>query len=157
MKTLCIYYSRTDTTKKLTEGIAAAIGAETASISDGKSYEGTFGFMKAAFRSMSKKAIKVPAPETKLPLSEYDQVIIAAPIWAENWCCVAKGFLAYHGKKLPKKVSFVFTHMGDKSYENVADDMEKYLPAPKTAFLSVSTKEGGYEDELKDFIEKISR
>lgn len=86
---------------------------------------------------------------------EYDQVIIAAPVWAENWCCVAEGFMHSYGRELPDKVHLVFTHMADNSYEKVAGRMDQYLNKPHCEFLSVSTKKGGYEEELMTFLKNV--
>ncbi len=36
MKTLCLYYTRTNTTKEVIETIAKAIGADVAEYTDGK-------------------------------------------------------------------------------------------------------------------------
>lgn len=154
MKRLCIYYSRSGTTKDIMNKIAERTGAEIVSITDGKSRKGTFGFLGAIKDSAGKDLPAVKEPITMYPLSEYDEVILGAPIWAESWCLVMRGFLREHGMSLPENVSFVFTHMSEKGYEECAAEADEFLMRPHKALLTVCTKKDSYV-EIERFINTI--
>lgn len=151
MKRLCIYYSRSGSTKKIMNKIAERTGAEIVSITDGKSRKGPFGFLGAIKDTAGNDLPAVKEPITMYPLSEYDEVILGAPIWAETWCVVMRGFLRDYGMKLPDNVSFVFTHMSDKGYEECAEEADKFLMRPHKVLLTVCTKQD-YSIPLEIFI-----
>ena len=50
MKTLCVYYTRTNTTKTVMETIAGRIGADLAEYTDGRDRSGFMGFVGACLQ-----------------------------------------------------------------------------------------------------------
>ena len=62
MKTLCLYYTRTNTTKAAMEHLAKLLDADIAEYTDGKDRSGALGYVGACFASMKKTF-----PEIQLP------------------------------------------------------------------------------------------
>ena len=79
---LCVYYSRTGRTEALMQEIAQELGCELVKLEDGVSRTGFIGWLRSGMQAMARKIPPVQKPETKLPLSEYDLVIIGTPVWA---------------------------------------------------------------------------
>ena len=52
MKTLCLYYTRTNTTKAVMENIAGILGADLAEYTDGRERSGFFGYVGACFATV---------------------------------------------------------------------------------------------------------
>ena len=59
MRTLCLYYTRTNTTKAVMENIAKIIGADVAEYTDGKNRSGFFGYVGACFATVNNTILKV--------------------------------------------------------------------------------------------------
>ena len=54
MKTLCLYYTRTNTTKAAMEHLARLLDADLAEYTDGKDRSGALGYVGACFVSLKK-------------------------------------------------------------------------------------------------------
>ena len=50
MRTLCLYYTTTNTTKAVMENIAKIIGADVAEYTDGKNRSGFWGMLELVLR-----------------------------------------------------------------------------------------------------------
>lgn len=59
MKTLCLYYTRTNTTKEVIETIAKTIGADVAEYTDGKNRNGFLGYISACFATVNNTISKL--------------------------------------------------------------------------------------------------
>lgn len=152
---LCLYYTRTGTTKALMETIAARLDAELVEYTDGKDRSGVLGYLGCCVASYSKKLPKVRKIVTQRPLSDYSHVIIAMPIWAEGACAVGRGLLEQYRDELPQSVHFVITHMAANDYEGAIQKLDGLLNAPHASHLSVSTKKGDLSAEVEQFVAKI--
>lgn len=79
---LVIYYSRTNTTKEVSQIIAEEKGAKLVEIKDKKSRSGALGYALGALDSVRGK--KTNIEYEKVNLSEYDTVYIGSPVWASK-------------------------------------------------------------------------
>lgn len=59
MKTLCLYYTRTNKTREIMENIAKIIGADVAEYTDGKDRSGFLGYIVACFATVNSTISKV--------------------------------------------------------------------------------------------------
>jgi len=82
MKTAVIYYSYSGHTKKIAEELAAKESADIAEIKDVKRPGKLKAYVSGCFAAMRGKAWPVKPLDTDL--SEYDRLILLAPIWAGN-------------------------------------------------------------------------
>ena len=146
MKTLCLYYTRTNLTKEAMEHLAKLLDADIAQYSDGKDRSGALGYVGACFASMKKNFPKVTI-EGNVSLGDYDRVIIGMPIWVEGPCVVGKALIDQYKDSLPKDVYYVVTQMGPSDYSSKIKKLDDLLGRPSAGQISLKTKE---HDFLKD-------
>ncbi|RAP53464.1 MAG: hypothetical protein BZ138_00815 [Methanosphaera sp. rholeuAM270] len=79
---LIVYYSRTNTTRKVSEIIADKKGGELVEITDKKNRSGAIGFAVGGFDSI--RGNKTEISYEKTDLSDYDTVYIGTPVWASR-------------------------------------------------------------------------
>ena len=114
MKTLCLYYTRTNSTKAAMEKLAQLLDADLAEYTDGKDRSGLMGYIGACF--VSAKKTRVTITEHVDPAS-YDRVIIGMPIWVEGPCAIGRAFINQYKDSLKGEVYYAVTHMGKGAYE----------------------------------------
>ena len=146
MKTLCLYYTRTNMTKEAMEHLGKHLDADIACYSDGKDRNGALGYVGACVASLKKRFPKVTI-EGDVCLGDYDRVIIGMPIWVEGPCVVGKALIDQYKNSLPQDVSYVVTQMGPSDYSSKIKKLDDLLGRPSTGQISLKTKE---HDFLKD-------
>lgn len=155
MKTLCLYYTRTNTTKEIMENVAGIIGADTAAYTDGKDRSGFLGYVGACFATVNNTISKVSI-RGEIDLKEYDRLIIGMPVWVEGPCAVGRSLIKKFGSVMPSEVYYVVTHMGDKhDYAAKIKAMDKLLGRPSAGQISIRTKENDYIKESAAFAETL--
>ena len=155
MRTLCLYYTRTNTTKEIMENIAKIIGADVAEYTDGKDRSGFLGYVGACFATVNNTISKVSI-KGGINLKEYDRVIIGMPVWVEGPCAIGRALIKKHSSVMPSEVYYVVTHMGDRhDYTAKIKAMDKLLGRPSAGQVSIRTKENDYIKESNAFAEKL--
>ena len=149
MKTLCLYYSRTNTTKAVMETIAGAIGADIAEYSDGKDRKGFLGYLGACFVTVNNSLSKVSI-KGEINLDDYDRIIIGMPVWVEGPCAIGRAFIKKYCDKMPQDVYYVVTHMGNNDYMAKIKAMDSLLGRPSSGQFSVRTKDNDYVKEAAE-------
>ncbi len=149
---LCLYYSRTGTTRAVAEKVAELLEAELVELTDGKARKGVLGFLASGMDAMKKTPDRLRPFQTEKPLEDYEHVILATPIWAGRCSSVMHAFLLAHGRELPEKVSYIITHMSDASYEAVFSQMDRYLPLPPYQLaMSLQPRAVEWYQDIYDF------
>lgn len=151
---LCIYYSRSGITAKLMEHIAARLDCECVALSDGVDRSGLFGWLRCGMDAMARKIPMVSAPDTALPLEEYDLVIIGTPVWAGRCSSPVRSFLLQFGEQL-KEAAYVITRGSDNRYEDVFDQMDLYVKTPHTKALTIRPNTVGCTFWQEEFLSSI--
>ncbi len=155
MKTLCLYYTRTNTTKEVMENIAKIVGADVAEYTDGKDRSGFWGYVGACFATVN-NTISGVSIKGEINLKEYDRVIIGMPVWVEGPCAIGRALIKKLGSVMPSEVYYVVTHMGDKhDYATKIKAMDKLLGRPSAGQVSIRTKENDYIKESAAFAETL--
>lgn len=155
MRTLCLYYTRTNTTKEIMENIAKIIGADVAEYTDGKDRSGFLGYVGACFATVNNTISKVSI-KGEINLKEYDRVIIGMPVWVEGPCAIGRALIKKHSSVMPSEVYYVVTHMGDRhDYTAKIKAMDKLLGRPSAGQVSIRTKENDYIKESNAFAETL--
>ena len=154
--TLCLYCTRTKHTKAIMEDIAEALGADLARITDGVDRHGLLGYAGAGFSAIRKELPELLSVHSPRLVSEYRTIILGAPVWAETVCPLAKAFLVRYAPIIRARMYYVITHMSDRPYEEQIARLDGYLGERHAAHLSLSTGDGGYAAELRDFIALVS-
>ena len=155
MRTLCLYYTRTNTTKEIMESIAKIIGADVAEYTDGKDRSGFLGYVGACFATVNNTISKVSI-KGEINLKEYDRVIIGMPVWVEGPCAIGRALIKKYSSVMPSEVYYVVTHMGDKhDYTAKIKAMDILLGRPSAGQVSIKTKENDYVKESTSFAKTL--
>ena len=155
MKTLCLYYTRTDTTKSVMETIAKALNADIAEYTDGRNRSGFPGYVGACFATVKNTIDKVYI-KGDVDLKAYDRVIIGMPVWVERPCPIGKALIKKYRDELPEEVCYVVTHMGTGDYMEKIKAMDSLLRRPSAEQFSVRTKDNDYIREASDIAGKLA-
>lgn len=152
MKTLIVYYSRTQTTKRIAEIIQRELDCDIEEITDSNKYKGKLGFIKGGMNATMGRTSDIN-PVTKNP-SDYDLVIIGTPVWSSNMVPPIHTYLLTYNDQIKNMASFC-TCMGggyDKALKKIAEVSGKTQLS--TMFLTSKEIEKP-EEKIKTFINKI--
>ena len=152
MKTLCLYYTRTGTTKEIMESIAKLLDADVAEYTDGKDRSGFFGYLGACFATVKNTKVELKGD---IDLAAYDRVIIGMPIWAEGPSAPGRAFIKAYADKLPDNVVYVIAQMGTRDYSKKIKAMDKLLGKPSSGQISIRTKDNDYLKDAADFAKTL--
>ena len=150
MKTLCLYYTRTNSTKEVMENISKIIGADIAEYTDGKDRSGFLGYVGACFATVNHSLSKVYI-KGEIDLKSYDRIIIGMPVWVEGPCAIGRALIRKYRESMPAEVYYVVTHMGDSDYMTKIKAMDSLLGRPSSGQFSVRTKENDYIRESSGY------
>ena len=153
MKTLCLYYTRTGTTKAAMEKLAQLLDADLAEYTDGKDRSGVLGYIGACFVSAKKTRVAI---KENVDLASYDRVIIGMPVWVEGPCAIGRAFISQYKDSLKGEVYYAVTHMGKGTYEEKIKAMDQLLGRPSAGQISMQTKEHDYLKDIEEFAAKLN-
>ena len=153
MKTLCLYYTRTNTTKAAMEHLAKLLDADIAECTDGKDRSGALGYVGACFAAL-KKNTKITV-EGDICLSDYDRVLIGMPIWMEGPCAVGKALIRQYAESLPRDVYYVVTQMGPSDYSSRIKKLDDLLGRPAAGQVSLKTKDNDFLKDAEAFAKTL--
>lgn len=155
MRTLCLYYTRTNTTKEIMENIAKIIGADVAEYTDGKDRRGFLGYVGACFATVNNTISKVSV-KGDISLTSYDRVLIGMPVWVEGPCAIGRALIKKHSGDMPSEVYYVVTHMGNKrDYSAKIKAMDQLLGKPSAGQVSIRTKDNDYIKDSNAFAQTL--
>ncbi len=154
MKTLIIYYSRTGTTKKVAEALAAELKCDIEEIFDTKDRNGVMGFIMAGKDSSTKALTRIK--EMRSDPSRYELVIIGTPVWGWNVSTPIRTYLSANKASL-RKVAF-FCTQGSTGSEDAFREMASVCGIGPLATLALSASEAGKDSfriKIRDFAAKL--
>lgn len=151
MKSLVVYYSRSNITKKLAENIANKINADIEEVIPKVNYQGKIGYARGGKDAITEKIVELEA--LKYDPQDYDLVYIGAPVWASKAANPIISYLKQNEGKFGE-VKFFMT-AGSSGFESSFKQMEKYSKKPlKTLALTTKeVKKDLSEDRINSFIE----
>ena len=152
MKTLIVYYSRTNTTKEIANKLQKELDCDIEEITDGDKYKGKFGFIRGGMNATMGRASDID-PVSKDP-SDYDLVIIGTPVWSSNMATPIFTYLIKYKDQIKNMASFC-TCMGggyDKALTNIAEVSGKTQIS--TMFLTSKDLENP-DEKIDTFINNI--
>ena len=152
MKTLIVYYSRTNVTKEIANKLQKELDCDIEEITDGGKYDGKLGFLKGGMNATMGRASDID-PVSKNP-ADYDLIIIGTPVWSSNMAPPIFTYLIEYRDQIKNMASFC-TCMGggyDKALEKIADVSGKEQIS--TMFLTSKDIENPSE-KINNFINKI--
>lgn len=136
MKSLVVYYSRTNITEKLAKDIASRIDADIEKITPKVNYQGKIGYARGGKDAISEKIIDIDA--LKYDPADYDVVYIGTPVWAGKSSTPILTYLKENEGKF-NNTKF-FATAGGRGFESTFEQMEKYSVKPQKT-LGLLTKE----------------
>ena len=154
MKTLCLYYSRTNTTRVVMRRLAMLLDADLVEYTDGADRSGFKGYVRScvdSFRQPPEVYIVGGEPDW----ATYDKVIVGMPIWAESPCILGKALLQQYSSKFCGETYLVVTHMAGADYDKAIRKAYMYCLKDPLAHLSVQTKNHDPEREIQQFARAI--
>ncbi len=154
MKTLCLYYTRTNKTKEVMANIAKITGGDVAEYTDGKDRSGFSGYVGACFATVNNTISKVSV-KGGIDLKGYDRVIIGMPVWVEGPCAVGRALIKKLGGAMPSEVYYVVTHMSKFDYAAKIKAMDKLLGKPSAGYVSIRTKNNDYIKDSAAFAKTL--
>ena len=151
---LCIYYSRTGSTRRAVKEIAEALDAEIVAISDERDRSGWKGYLRSGMDAMRKDCPDVLPFETERKLENYRLVIVGTPVWAGRCSSVVRSFLKQHGKELDR-VAYVLTRGSEHKSEDIYRQMDQYTGKPHQAATSLRVGHVGHTFWQEEFLRQI--
>lgn len=153
MKTLVVYYSRTETTEKVAKMIKDELNCDIESIKPIKNYDGKLGYARGGFESSTKKLPGIENPE-KDP-SEYDLVIIGTPVWASTMASPVLTYLRQNNGKF-NNVAF-FDTAGGSGVESTFKKLEQETKKPLQTLGLTRVDMKDYEEKTQKFVEDLKK
>ena len=154
MKTVCFYYSRTNTTRVIMKRIVMLLEADLFEYTDGKDRSGLKGYIISCIDSFKESpAVHIVGDEPRW--EDYDRVIVAMPTWSESPCIIGKAFLQQYSDKFHGDLYLVVTHMAKNDYDKAIHKVYECSAVPPKAHLSLQTKRHDPDMEIKAFIRSI--
>ena len=156
MHALVVFYSLTETTRRVAQALAEELGAELEEIRCPKYRPGFFGFWQAGYASWRSKIPEIGPPEHRR--SDYDLVVVGGPVWGWNACTPVRAYLMREAARLPA-VAFLVT-VGGVGFERALATMETLAGRKPAATLVLRTedfKRGRDQGVLTDFAATLHR
>lgn len=152
MKTLIVYYSRTNVTKEIANKIQSKLNCDIEEITDNKNYNGKIGFLKGGFQASTGRGSKIK--EISKNPADYDLVIIGTPVWASNMATPIFTYLSKYYNDISNIACFC-TCMGS-GYEKTLDKMAKVARKEPLSTMYLTSKDIENPDEkINNFINNI--
>ena len=155
-KILVVFYSRTGTTKKIAENIAAQLKCDTEEIHDTKERKGAIGWLLSGKDATQKSTTELK--QTEKDPAGYDLVIVGTPIWSWNVTPPVRTYLRNNKAKL-KNVAF-FCTMHSSGAENAFTSMEEECgkkPKSTLAILTADVVSGKYAEKIEAFAKTLKK
>ena len=149
MKSLVVYYSRSNITKKLAQDIAGKLNCDIEEIKPKVNYNGKLGYARGIKDGASGKNVELES--LKYNPQEYDVVYLGAPVWASKAANPLISYLLQNEGKFANVKFFLTAGSSgfDSSFKQMEDESKKPL---KT--LAVTTKEvKAKEYDLTSFLD----
>ncbi|MBR0271748.1 MAG: flavodoxin [Methanobrevibacter sp.] len=145
MKTLIVYYSRSNTTKKVAEYLKSKLGADIEEVTTPVNYGGAIGYAKGIKDSVQEKVIEIG--NLKYDPGDYDRVIIGTPVWTSK---LANPILTYIKKNNSLKNVSLFIVGKSNGFEKVEEHFTKVSgvkPQKTTYILEKEINDNTFENK----------
>ena len=138
-KTLVIYFSRMNYTKRIAYNEANIQKAQIVELRTNERTQGTLGFWWCGRFGMHKWGMETLPLEVKL--SDFEKIIIVTPIWVFKMCAPVRDFVSKNKDVLKQKnVEVVFNHFNPWLPKGAIKEIESYIDVAKIS--SYTTMQG---------------
>lgn len=152
-----VYYSRTGTSRKVAEALAARTGWPLAEVADATSRAGLPGDLRCVVDALLRRrvAYRYGGP----PLQECDHVVVIAPVWIGRLAAPMRSFLAASAasKPLHARVSAVCVMAARGGFRAEADvaQLTGQNPAPALLLLERDVLSGEAAADIDEFVRAL--
>lgn len=153
MKTLVVYYSRSNITKGIAEEIQRELNGDIEEIKPLKDYDGKIGYAKAGYESATKKTPEIEA--IKNSPADYDLVVIGTPVWASTMASPIYTYLSQNKEKF-NNVAF-FATCGGSGDQSTLKNMAELVEKEGVATYSATKKTIEDKSRLKEFTDALKQ
>jgi len=156
MRALVVFYSLTETTRRVAQALAAELGADIEEIRCPRYRRGFFGFWRAAHASWKSKIPEI-APCKHDP-KDYELVAVGGPVWAWDASTPVRAYLMREATGLPAVAFFVT--VGGVGFEKALATMEALAgrePAATLVLRSEDFKRGRDQVAISSFAAALGR
>lgn len=146
-----VFVTRTGHARQLAAMIAKETGFPSAEVVDKVNRKGFFGYMRAGFQAVSRKA--TPITDPGISLTDKDSIILVQPIWASSVVPPLRTWLQSHASELQgKKIGLLVTNKGGSigSLKNVFET--EFGPLSALASIPEKTDESEKIRVLREFL-----
>ncbi len=138
-KTLVVYFSRMNYTKRIAYNEANIQKAKIVELKTNERTQGTLGFWWCGRFGMHKWGMETLPLEVKL--SDFEKIIIVTPIWVFKMCASVRDFVSKNKDVLKQKnVEVVFNHFNPWLPKGAIKEIESYIDVAKIS--SYTTMQG---------------
>lgn len=151
---LVVYYSRTGTTRRVAEALAAELDAELEEVIDTTPRAGAFGYIKAGKDALFKKPTGIEERE-KDP-AEFGLVLVGTPVWASAVTPAIRTYLQQNGSGIEQPIFFLTT--GGTGIDSTFRQMEELCgrkPLATFSLLAREVKKDEYAAKVQAFAEHV--
>lgn len=154
MKTLIVYYSKSNVTKRVAHELKKRLECDIEEIQETKKRSGFFGWLMSGREAFMKKAAKIS--DLKYNPEDYDLVLIGGPIWAWDVCSPVRKYCELTTGKI-QNTGF-FCTMGSSGNDKAFATMQQILKKQPLSTLVLTTKEAvkqKWNSKIELFIDAI--
>ncbi len=119
-----VYFTRSGTSRRVAEKIAAKLDCPLVQITDGKKWGGFFGYIRAGYYASRSKPVSITV---SAEIGETDELVVVSPLWAGT---IAPAVQAFVGTVRADRMHLVVTSLGStiknrSAYKSVSDIVKK--------------------------------
>ena len=151
---LVVYYSRSGTTRKVAQSVAAALQCDSEEIVEGRSRSGILGYLRSVIEARRQIPARVALP-VRDP-STYDVIVVGTPVWAWSVSSPVRAYMIANKGKFPA-LAF-FCTLGGAGADRAFAQMQDLAGKRPAACLTVTAPDfasGSYRSRLTAFVESL--
>jgi flavodoxin len=154
--TLIVYYSRSGTTRRVAEQLAAFCRCDSEQIQDVRGRSGMFGMLRSLWDALFVRTPTIRALKHKA--LQYDLVVIGAPVWVGKAAAPARSYITRHRGEF-NRVAFFCTMSGsggDKALQEMAGLAEK-TPLATLCLTEAEVGANRHVDKAREFADTLTQ
>lgn len=155
-KILVVYFSRSGTTRRVAQSLAAALGCGLEEIIDVRERTGFWGYIRSAWEANRQQAATI-LPTKEDPAS-FDLVVIGTPVWAWSVSAPVRAYLMANKERLPD-IAF-FCTMGGQGSESTFEQMRAIAGKSPLALYAVKASDAAAtpgDSRFTAFVETLKK
>jgi len=153
-KFLIVYATRTGTTRKVAEALAAALHGDIEAIEEPRGRGGPLGYLRSLIEA--RRGLAAPIEPGKRDPAAYDLVVLGTPVWGWSLSSPMRAYLLAAKRQLPA-VAF-FCTLGGSGAERAFAQMSEAAGAKPRATCAITVREvslGTFALRVAEFARKI--